>query len=84
MPGVGNFSSGEKRAVLAVADCCDAIAKLGAFPRCKYFYSLMLLSWRKQIEAPGQIAPIPWQSMPAKGMGVARTAFDPAVRGSRG
>src|SRR5450755_4953214 len=41
------FSAGEKRALLAEADCCKQAGTLGAFLRSKRIYSSMLSSWRK-------------------------------------
>jgi len=43
------FSSSEKRMLLAEADRCKERGELGAFLRRKHIYSSMLSSWRKQL-----------------------------------
>ena len=45
------FSSSEKRTLLAEADRCKERGELGAFLRRKKIYSSMLGSWRKQLAA---------------------------------
>jgi hypothetical protein len=45
------FSSSEKRMLLAEADRCKERGELGAFLRRKKIYSSMLGSWRKQLAA---------------------------------
>ena len=53
------FSAGEKRALLAVAERCKAAGELGAFMRRKRIYSSMLSSWRKQLGAADRVALAP-------------------------
>jgi len=43
------YSSSEKRLLLAEADSCKARGELGAFLRRQRLYSSMLSSWRKQL-----------------------------------
>ena len=53
------FSSSEKRMLLAEADRCKERGELGAFLRRKRIYSSMLSSWRKQLEAADRTALAP-------------------------
>jgi transposase len=53
------FSSSEKRMLLAEADRCKERGELGAFLRRKRMYSSMLSSWRKQLGAAGSAALAP-------------------------
>ncbi len=53
------FSSSEKRALLAEAERCKAAGTLGAFLRSKRIYSSMLTSWRKQLGAADEVALAP-------------------------
>ena len=50
------FSSGEKRALLAEADRGEAAGTLGAFMRERHIYSPMLSSWRRQLCAADRVA----------------------------
>src|SRR5450755_740242 len=53
------FSSSEKRLLLAEADRCKERGELGAFLRRKRIYSSMLSSWRKQMGAADSAALAP-------------------------
>ena len=53
------FSSSEKRILLAEADLCKERGELGAFLRRKHIYSSMLSSWRKQLGAADSAALAP-------------------------
>ncbi len=53
------FSSSEKRMLLAEADRCKERGELGAFLRRKRIYSSMLSSWRKQLGAADSAALAP-------------------------
>jgi hypothetical protein len=53
------FSSSEKRMLLAEADRCKERGELGAFLRSKRIYSSMLSSWRKQLGAADSAALAP-------------------------
>jgi transposase len=53
------FSSSEKRMLLAEAERCKAAGTLGAFLRSKHIYSSMLSSWRKQLGAADRVALAP-------------------------
>ena len=53
------FSTGEKRALLAEAERCKAAGTLGALLRSKRIYSSMLSSWRKQVDACDRVALAP-------------------------
>src|SRR5271165_3655677 len=58
------FSSSEKRMLLAEADRCKERGELGAFLRRKRIYSSMLSSWRKQIDAADRTALAPQRRGP--------------------
>ncbi len=53
------FSSSEKRMLLAEAERCKQAGTLGAFLRSKHVYSSMLSSWRKQLGASDEVALAP-------------------------
>ena len=53
------YSTSEKRALLADADRAKAAGTLGAFLRSKRIYSSMLSSWRKQLGAAERAALAP-------------------------
>jgi hypothetical protein len=58
------FSSSEKRMLLAEADRCKERGELGAFLRRKHIYSSMLSSWRKQLGAADSAALAPQKRGP--------------------
>lgn len=58
------FSTGEKRALLAEAERCKAAGTLGALLRSKRIYSSMLSSWRKQVDACDRVALAPQRRGP--------------------
>ena len=53
------FSSSEKRLLLAEADRCKERGELGAFLRRKHIYSSMLSNWRKQLTTADSVALAP-------------------------
>jgi transposase len=53
------FSSGDKRRILAAADACDEAGEIGALLRREGIYSSHLSTWRKQRAAAERVALAP-------------------------